>query len=516
MGIREYFERLLHDTPDNANAIEYEHNWWTWGKLRFCTNMLEKSLAEAGIKSPARIGLILENRPEHVATLLKLLATSRTTVMLNALQPVTRLIEDIQRLDIKILIGSTTLFANENLLNVIIKNTLIFKLNHLGEPNLIGGKADVNTIGNLDIAVEIPTSGTTGTPKHITLSYEQLDKALTGSGQIPKDNQLLTESVSLIAMPIVHISGLWGTLSALYTGRKMVLMPKFILEPWIEALERHKIRATFLVPTALHDLLNSNIAPERINSLKIITSGSTYCPPVLIEQLFIRYGIRVLMTYGATEFAGAIAGWNYELHEKWWHLKSGSAGKAYPDIKLCITNEFGTELPAGQTGHLEVHTGLYMSGDENKWTRTNDLAHIDSDGFLWISGRIDNIIIRGGFKIQPEKIQHLLETHSSVKEAAVIAIPDSRLNSVPAAAIEIYPKQPIPTVAELVELCRRELLPYEVPKHLFIVDALPRTPSSKINRTELLSLIFNSLSPLSDSKEIFNHEFITKNSNTID
>ncbi|PHM44634.1 acyl-CoA synthetase /AMP-acid ligase II [Xenorhabdus mauleonii] len=495
MKIIEYFKQLLNGTPDNYDAIEYEGDWWTWAKVRSCTNMLENALIEAGIKSSERIGLILENRPEHIATTLKLLTKNMPIVVLNPLQPTSRLIENITRLDIKIIIAGTALLADKKLLEEIIKNRMIFKLSQSGETFLISNNNSnrTNKINDQNIAIEMPTSGTTGTPKQVKLTYQQLDNAVTASVQVPKDKTLLMESVSLVSMPMVHISGLWGVLSALYTGRKIVLMSKFALMPWIEAVERYKIRATFLVPTALYDLLNSNVPPEKLHSLKIITTGSTSCSPKLIEQFFLRYGIRILATYGATEFAGAIAGWDSALHEKWWNKKAGSAGKTYSGIKIRITGESGAELSAGQKGYLEVLTKPNWLVNQYEWVRTNDLANIDSDGFLWILGRKDNIITRGGFKIQTEKIKNLLETHPSVKEAAVIAIPDTRLGSIPIAVIEILPKYPVPSIDELVNLCRRELLPYERPSHLLIVDKLPRTPSSKIDQVELLNMTVTSL-----------------------
>ncbi|WFQ80768.1 long-chain fatty acid--CoA ligase [Xenorhabdus sp. SF857] len=493
MGIREHFKRLLYETPDDANAIEYLQSWWTWAKIRGITNRIDELLQKTGVPKFERVGVILENRPEHIAVLLKLLESKQTIVVLNPLKLAQKLLEDVKQLNIKVIIVGATLFQDKRLLSKIMMNTVIFELNHSGEIYSIGRKLHTNNITASDIAIEILTSGTTGIPKQIKLSYKEIENSLIASGQTPRNNQLLIDSVSLVSMPIFHISGLWGVLSALYTGRKIVLMPKFVLEPWVEAIERHKIRATFLVPAALHDLQSANIDPAKINSLKIITSGSTYCPTKLIDQILALYGIRVLMSYGATEFAGAVAGWNYELHREWWTLKSGSAGKAYPGIKLRITNEFGHELPIGQAGFLEVCPEGRIS-EENKcrWSRTSDLANIDDDGFLWILGRADNMIIRGGFKIQPEKIKNLLETHPWVNEAAIVGVPDVRLNTIPVAVIETNSNK-YSKVNELVSLCHKELLPYEIPKHFLTIDKLPKTAVGKINHTELLTFINNNL-----------------------
>ena len=203
---------------------------------------------------------------------------------------------------------------------------------------------------------------------------------------------------------------------------------------------------------------------------------------------FQAIGIPVLMTYGATEFAGAVAGWTLPLHQQWWDRKAGSAGRAFEGVALRVTGEDGIELHPGKLGRLEVRTAQTAKG-AGFWLRTSDLARIDADGFVWIEGRADDAIIRGGFKVQPETVKRVLETHTAVREAAVAGLPDARLGQVPVAAIETEPGQPPPGSAELLALCQAHLLPYEVPVHIAVLDELPRTPSSKVRRTELLRRI---------------------------
>jgi acyl-coenzyme A synthetase/AMP-(fatty) acid ligase len=256
----------------------------------------------------------------------------------------------------------------------------------------------------------------------------------------------------------------------------------------VSAVERHRLRAAGLVPAALRSVLDADVPAERLASLQVVTSGTTACPAELADAFFRRYGVRVLMTYGATEFAGAVAGWTMPLHEKWWDTKAGSAGRAFPGVELRVTGTDGAELPAGESGLLEIRSGQAAQG-RDEWVRTSDLARIDADRFVWILGRADDAIVRGGFKIQPETVKRALELHPAVREAAVAGLPDERLGAVPVAAVEIEPGHVAPDVAELIALCRSELTPYEVPKHVLVVDALPRTPSTKVSRVELLDLV---------------------------
>lgn len=280
----------------------------------------------------------------------------------------------------------------------------------------------------------------------------------------------------------------------------MLLMPKFAVEPWVSAVERHRLRAASLVPAAIRAVLDADVPKARLASLQVITSGTAPCPAELADAFFLTYGIPVLMTYGATEFAGAVVGWTLPLHERWWRRKAGSAGRAFDGVELRVTGEDGAELPVGRTGRLEVRTEQSTRGGRD-WTRTSDLARIDADRFVWIEGRADDAIIRGGFKVQPETVKRVLETHPAVREAAVAGLPDARLGEVPVAAVEVEQRQPAPDTAELVALCRARLTPYEVPAHIVVVDALPRTPSSKVSRVELLDLVRGRLAQQEHVKE---------------
>jgi acyl-coenzyme A synthetase/AMP-(fatty) acid ligase len=387
-----------------------------------------------------------------------------------------------------VVVAGRELLAGEGVLAAITASGLAVELGTDGTLTVVGGTAPQQATTSPGVAIEMLTSGTTGPPKRVRLTVRQLDESLISSGQQPKDGVLLRKSVSLVSTPLVHIGGLWGVLSGLYSGRRIVLQAKFELEAWVSAVERHRLRAAGLVPAAIRSVLEADVPAERLASLQVVTSGTTACPPERADAFLNKYGIRVLMTYGATEFAGAVVGWTLPLHERWWSTKAGSAGRAFPGVELRVTGPEGAELAVGETGTLEVRTAQSAQGGQS-WVRTSDLARIDADRFVWIVGRADDAIVRGGFKIQPDTVRTVLESHPSVREAAVAGMPDERLGAIPVAAVELEPGLPAPTVAELIALCRTQLTPYEVPKHLIVVDELPRTPSTKVSRVELLELI---------------------------
>ncbi|MCI3277931.1 class I adenylate-forming enzyme family protein [Streptomyces cylindrosporus] len=488
MGIRDRLSRLLSEAAADAEAIEHQGEWWTWGQVQKTARQVTDALDAAGLDAGARVGVVLENRPEHVAVVAAVIASGRCLVMLSPLQPAARLAADIARCRPPVVVSGAEPLAREGVSAAVTAHGAALELGPDGTLEHVGGTAPADAPANPGVAVEMLTSGTTGPPKRVHLRTRQLDQALVSGGQIPKSERLLSSSASLVAAPLVHIGGLWRALGCLATGRRMILMPKFAVEPWVRAVETHRLRAASLVPAAIRSVLDAGVPKERLASLQVVTSGTAPCPAELADAFFRTYGIPVLMTYGATEFAGAVVGWTLPLHDRWWQRKAGSAGRAFDGVELRVTGDDGTELPVGRTGRLEVRTEQSTRGGR-AWTRTSDLARIDADRFVWIEGRADDTIIRGGFKVQPETVKRVLESHPAVREAAVAGLPDTRLGEVPVAAVEIEPHQPAPEPAELTALCRSRLTPYEVPAHIVVLDALPRTPSSKVSRVELLGLV---------------------------
>jgi acyl-coenzyme A synthetase/AMP-(fatty) acid ligase len=498
MRSRDRLEQLLDKAPPGAEAIEFEETWTTWGSLQSIDRALDHELTSRGLGEGSRVGIILESRPEHVGVLVALIARGRCIVTMSPMQPPERLSADITASDVPVLVGTAEALSRPGIREAAGDAVIL----ELGADSVISvDRAGVRAKRPEDVSpgviVEMLTSGTTGPPKRVLLNERQFDTALSTSVPTPPDGVMFRSGVTVIVTPLVHIGGFWGALGPLYAGRRIVLMGKFALEPWVRAVETHRPRAAGLVPAALRAVLSAGIEPEKLASIDVVTTGTTACPPELIDAFLETYGIRVLPTYGATEFAGAVAYWTKPLHEKWWTSKAGSAGRPLPGVDLRVTDPGGNELPAGQTGHLEIRSQQSPLGGD-RWQRTSDLASVDEDGFLWIRGRADDAIVRGGFKVHPDTVRKALERHPAIHEAAVAPLPDERLGQVPIAGVELElgasRTDDAQLVAELTALCREHLMPYEVPVHIAILDALPRTPSSKVSRVDLIESIVVAMS----------------------
>jgi long-chain acyl-CoA synthetase len=195
--------------------------------------------------------------------------------------------------------------------------------------------------------------------------------------------------------------------------------------------------------------------------------------------------------YGATEFSGAVAGWSIRDFRSRWGTKHGSVGRAFPGVRLQVVDDHGDILALGQTGRLQVAAPQANgSADADNWVTTSDLAHLDEDGFLYIDGRADDVILRGGFKVAPETVARALRTHDAVHDASVAGLPDSRLGQIPVAAVELRAGRAV-TGEELRAHCRQALTPYEVPAEVFVVDELPRGAALKVDRRALTAMLEN-------------------------
>ena len=195
----------------------------------------------------------------------------------------------------------------------------------------------------------------------------------------------------------------------------------------------------------------------------------------------------MLQNYGATEFAGGVAGWTVPDHKKFGATRRGSVGRMNPGIDGRIVDvETGEPLPYGEKGLLELRASHL--GDGKSWVRTTDLARMDEEQFLWIMGRADNAIIRGGFKIIPDDVVAAMQSHPAVLEACVVSMPDPRLGEVPGAGYRVKSGMSV-SEPELRAFLRERLSAYQVPLQMVEMDDFPRTPSMKPSQPEMRKLL---------------------------
>jgi long-chain acyl-CoA synthetase len=489
-SIRDALGRLW-TADDDAPMLQQNGRWTTWGEVRRLSERIDDELSAGGCGAGGRVAVVLGNRPESVAALIAIFRNDRTLVTVSPLQPPARLAADV------VASGASFVLAPEKLWEEKVFIDAIAELGAAGwsvegeDAALRAKPTHDSEPGDPHIAIEMLTSGTTGPPKRIPLTRKQLEASLASAlkhNNRPdaRDKPPLTGAVGMVTLPIVHIGGLWSLLQALVAPRPFVMLERFSLPDWHAAVTEHRPILAGLPPPAIRSVLDSDIPREDLESIRAINAGTAPVDPTLVDAFFERYGVPILIVYGATEFSGAVAGWTLKDFHANWETKKGSVGRAFPGVRLRVIDEDGTALGNGDIGRLQVASPQVGSADS--WITTSDLAHLDSDGYLYIDGRADDVILRGGFKVAPETVVRALRTHPAVADAAVAGLPDARLGHVPVAAVEMRTGASA-TGDELRDHCRASLTPYEVPTEVFVVDDLPRGAALKVDRRRLIALL---------------------------
>jgi long-chain acyl-CoA synthetase len=458
---------VLRLQPD-SHAIEYDGQWISWARVGAMAEHIAALTAERG----PEIGMLLRNRPGQVAAFLGVLLGGGTVVTINPSRGDERTKADIAALGLPLVVGE-----HDDLVTLVPQGTATAAISGLLHDVDESARPSPEPATRSGVAVRMLTSGTTGPPKRVNLSYDMLARSVMGGdpAHAPAPTEL-RRGVAIVHSPLVHIGGVFRVLQCIAEARPFALLERFELNAWAAAVRRHRPRTVSLVPAALRTVLHSGVAPADLESIRAVTCGTAPLSADDADAFREKYGIPVLTSYAATEFGGGVAGWTLPDYQRYWRTKRGSVGRANPGAQLRVVDGDGNALEPGTVGLLEVKPG--QLGPAAQWMRTTDMARIDADGFVWIVGRADQAIIRGGFKIMPDDVRTALESHPAVAGAAVIGRPDERLGETPVAMVEL--REPASTDAgALVEHLRERLARYEIPTEIAIVDVIPRTPSGK-------------------------------------
>jgi long-chain acyl-CoA synthetase len=346
-----------------------------------------------------------------------------------------------------------------------------------------------------DVAVLTRTSGTTGRPKTVPLRHsgtiEAVDAAiakLRGRGRGPAPLAARPHRMNLIPVPLALWGAIWNTLFSLRAGFGVVLLDEFTTARFAMAVREHDVRSTVL-PPAMITMLADDSRIADLSPLRMVRSITAPLSPAVARKFHGKFGIAVLNSYGQTELGGEVAGWTAADAREFGDRKLGAVGRPYADIDLRIRLDDGAEAPAGERGEILVRSPFRMddsAGDGSRFIdgflRTGDLGHLDADGFLWVEGRVSDMINRGGLKVFPDEVEEVLRAHPAIRDAGVAGLPDRRLGEVPHAWVVCDgPLDP----ASLRAWCREHLAPYKVPAGFSQVDALPRNDMGKLLRREL-------------------------------
>ncbi len=348
------------------------------------------------------------------------------------------------------------------------------------------------------VAIVLYTSGTTSQPKAALLRHRHLMAYLLGSVEFGGAGE---DEAVLVSVPPYHIAGMANLLSNTFAGRRMVYLRAFEPHVWIDTVRRERVSHAMVVPTMLARIVDAlGGADADVPTLRSISYGGAK-----VSERVLRSALRAFPTtgfvnaYGLTETASTIAVLGPEDHraaissdDPMIRRRLASAGQVLPMVEIEIRDELDQPLPTGEPGMIylrgEQIAGEYSSGsllDADGWFCTRDRGFVDEGGYLFIEGRVDDTIIRGGENIAPAEIEEVLLQHPAVIEACVVGVPDEEWGQRIAAAVVLRPGMTA-DAEELRDRVRAELRGSKTPDTIVFRNSLPHTETGKMLRRVVL------------------------------
>lgn len=353
------------------------------------------------------------------------------------------------------------------------------------------------------VAIQLFTSGTTAAPKAAILRHSNLLGYILGTVEFASAEET---DAALMVVPPYHIAGISALLSSIYSLRKIVMLPNFSPEGWLGLVEAEAISNAFVVPTMLARIIDTmeKGVSANVSSLRAIAYGGGKMPLEVIQKALERFpSAGFTNAYGLTETSSTIALLGPDDHrealaseEPAVRARLTSLGKPIPTVEIEIRGEDGKPVPVGEPGEIYVR-GDQVSGeykeksalDAEGWFPTRDAGFMDEHGYLFLSGRADDVIVRGGENMSPGEIEDVLLTHPAIADACACAIPSVEWGEAVGVALVAREGHEMPAEAELKELVRSRLRSSRVPEKIAFVAELPYNEMGKLLRRKVKEVL---------------------------
>jgi long-chain acyl-CoA synthetase len=495
--LSQLLQPTLATTPDQP-LLEFYGRFWSCGELEASARNLALGLLAAGLEPMDRVAVLLPNRPE---TVLAYLACFKAGLVIVPLDFRHRAVQINYSLNHS---GAAALIVHEN------------RLAELEQEGVLPGAPNVFVVGEAvparyrpiadvllkehpgrlperfegdDLCMMIYTSGTTARPKGVMLTRGAVEEGVRKYlAQVP----MASADVALIATPITRPMALRAQLLPLLrVGGCASLIEQFDANQCVAALQRPPAKTLIaLLPAQLSQVLRSpGVAACDFRELRFCMSGGEHVPPSLHDEFRRRTGVELTEQCGSSE-AGPFA-----QNPPFGRKKRGSIGLPVYGVQICIVDESGEDVAAGETGEIVIKSSFSMDGYwndtalsrktmRNGWIRTGDLGRFDADRYLWFMGRKRDVIIRGGSNVSPLEVETVLLSHPSVAEACVFGVTHDELGQ-EVQAVVILHAGPAPPEKELRAFAAQRLAEYMVPARIHRAEEMPRKGPGKIDRDRL-------------------------------
>jgi long-chain acyl-CoA synthetase len=489
-SISSLLEQAAADHPEHA-ALRMDDLVLSYAQLREAAGRMSALLASLGVEPGDRVGLMLPNVPAFPIAFYGALAAGAIVVPMNPLLKSREVSYYLGDSGAKVVVawhaaaGEAAKGAADAGAQMIAAET----------PDLSGLLADIGAVlgpsdrGDLDDAVILYTSGTTGRPKGAELTHAGLVRNAEVSrnlfGVRPSD-------VIMGCLPLFHVFGLTCGLNvSVATAATLTLLPRFDPAKALDIMQRDQVTIFEGVPTMYAAMLHLPEAdPAQAATLRLCASGGAAMPVEILRAFEEKFGCIILEGYGLSE-TSPVASFNHPDKVR----KAGSIGTPIEGVQMRLIDDDWNTVPAGEIGEIAIRGHNVMKGYWNKpeataeairdgWFRTGDMARVDEDGYYFIVDRKKDLIIRGGYNVYPREIEEVLHEHPAVAEVAVIGIPHPDLGEEVGAAVALKPGASA-TPDELRAFARERVAAYKYPRQVWLVDALPKGPTGKILRREV-------------------------------
>ena len=488
--------------PDKNVAV-FDGGQLTYGELDALSDRFAAGLAKAGVGPGDRVAVQLPNIPQFLITYFGILKAGGVVVPLNVLYKAREVAFHLRHSKARVFVTWAGVLAEAAAGASDAGGTDVYAVGlPAGSPSaampferLLADVAEPPALAPTDMndtAVIMYTSGTTGQPKGAELTHIQLYMNADIPGRL---FDVQPDDVVITVLPLFHIFGLSSILNVCVRfGCTMSLIPRFDPATVLAAIQRDRATIFEGVPAMFGALLaHKGLDKYDLSSLRIAISGGASIPAPVLDAFERRFGVLILEGYGLTETASTTT-FNKSAADR----KVYSVGKPIWGTQTQVWDEAGTILPPGKDNVGEVVTrGMHVmkgyldnpdatdAAFTGGWFHTGDLGYFDENGFLFIVGRIKELIIRGGYNIYPPEIEDVLHAHPAVAEAAVVGVPDGRLGEEVKAFVRLQADAEV-TPVELIEFCRKRMAAYKYPRIVQFCAELPKNALGKVLKDELV------------------------------
>jgi acyl-CoA synthetase (AMP-forming)/AMP-acid ligase II len=332
-----------------------------------------------------------------------------------------------------------------------------------------------------DVALVQTTSGTTGQPRPVPLRHSTVLTLLDGVvGTVAGGRRDTTDRPpmpNLIPVSLSLWAGIYNVCFAFRVGAPVVLMERFDPRELARLVRRFEIRSVVLPPAAMAMCCDDDEVTS-LEPLRYVRSITAPLSPFLVRRFHDKFGVAVLNCYGQTELGGEVVGWSAADWREFGATKLGAVGRPHAGVEVRVDESGELWVRTPESGGSGVDLGERV--DAEGWIRTGDCGRVDDDGFVWIEGRVSDMVNRGGLKVFPAEVEEVLRGAAGVEDVAVVGVADERLGEVPVAFVVGRFD-----AVELEAHARTHLAPYKVPVRFEAVAVLPRNEIGKVLTREL-------------------------------